>query len=146
MKEQSLCRQQMSRDLMKVYREVYQDVPLGTTQTEVYEMVVAHPAPRFYIDPRKAHERISPMMRGDMSHLEKFNPLKRQMYMDLFEVVMNLSHKKHYRSLYALLKDAVLENAPRFYIGAKRMSQIWQAENIKTRIVRQNRTRLMNHE
>ena len=62
MKEQSLCRQQMSRDLMKVYREVYQDVPLGTTQTEVYEMVVAHPAPRFYIDPRKAHERISPMM------------------------------------------------------------------------------------
>ena len=34
----------------------------------------------------------------------------------------------------------------RFYISAKRMSQIWQAENIKIRIVRQNRLRLSEYE
>ena len=131
---------------MKVYREVYQDVPIGTTQTEVYEMVVQHPAPRFYIDPRRAHARIAKLMRGDKTDWEKLTPLKKMMYNDLFMVCQDLSHKRPYRSLYALLKDAVLEDAPRFYISAKRMSQIWQAENIKIRIVRQNRLRLSEYE
>ena len=135
-REQTLCRQQMSKDLMKVYHEVYQDVPIGTTQTEVYEMVVAHPAPRFYIDPRRAHARIAKLMRGETGEWEKLTPLKKQMYNDLFNVVQRLSHKKPYRSLYAVLKDAVLEDAPRFYISAKRMSQIWQAKNIEIRLAR----------
>ncbi len=133
MREQSLCRQQMSRDLMKAYREVLsQELPLGRsrniTQEDVYNMVVERQAPRFYIDPRRAHLRISKMMRGDYSDLEKLNPLKQQMYKDLFEVVMRLSHRKSYKSLYAVLRDAVLENAPRFYIRGERLAQIWRIE------------------
>lgn len=133
---------------MKAYREVCADCPQGTTQIQVYEMVVNKPAPRFYIDPRSALQVLSPIMRGDRSALEQMKPLRRQMYEDLFDVVMRLSQKKDYwcKSLYVILKDAVLQPAPRFYINTMRMGQIWKAENIKLRIVRQNRARLMNHE
>ena len=133
---------------MKAYREVCADCPQGTTQIQVYEMVVNKPAPRFYIDPRSALQVLSPIMRGDRSALEQMKPLRQQMYEDLFDVVMRLSQKKDYwcKSLYVILKDAVLQPAPRFYINTMRMGQIWKAENIKLRIVRQNRARLMNHE
>ena len=132
MRERTLCRKQMAHDLMQIYREVVADCPMGTTQTEVYQLVVQHPAPRFYIDPRMAHLRISPMMRGDSSVLERLSPLKRQLYHDLYDVVMRLSQKKGFwrKSLYYILKEAVLEPAPRFYINSKRMEQIWK-ENIK---------------
>ena len=135
MKERTLCRQQMMRDLMQVYREVVSDCPIGTTQTEVYQLVVQHPAPRFYIDPRAAHAVMSPMMRGDRSVLEKLNPLKQQMYLDLYDVVMMLSQKKGFwrKSLYYILREAVLEPAPRFYINTMRMGQIWREKNEENR-------------
>ena len=135
MRERTFCRQQMMNDLMQVYREVVADCPLGTTQTEVYEQVVRHPAPRFYVDPRRAHMVISPMMRGDYSVLNKLNDLKRQMYHDLFDTVMRLSQKKGFwrKSLYFILREAVLEPAPRFYINTRRMGQIWQEKTIENR-------------
>lgn len=141
MKERTLCRRQMMQDLMQIYREVVADCPQGTTQTQVYSMVVSHPAPRFYIDARMAHLRISPMMRGDRSVLEKLSPLKRQMYEDLYEKVMALSQKKGFwhKSLYHILKEAVLEPAPRFYIDTTRMGQIWREKNIETRQQRYKR-------
>ena len=140
MRERTLCRQQMASDLMKAYRDVVsEELPQGITQTEVYDMVVVRQAPRFYIDPRRAHLRISRMMRGDYSELEELNPLKQMMYRDLFEVVMRLSHRKSYKSLYAVLKDAVLENAPRFYISGKRMGQIWRMKNEESRLARMKR-------
>lgn len=135
MRERTLCRQQMIRDLMQVYREVVPSCPMGTTQTEVYKLVVQHPAQRFYIDPRRAHQRINMMMRGDMSGIESLSPLKRQMYRDLYEVVMRLYQKKGFwhKSTYYVVKEAVLEQAPRFYIDWKRMEQIWREKTIETR-------------
>ena len=135
MRERTICREQMQNDLMKVYREVVADCPIGTTQTEVYNMVVQHPAPRFYIDARMAHLVISKMMRGDYSRLQQLKPLKQQMYRDLYDTVLNLSQKKGFwrKSLYYILKEAVLEPAPRFYIDAPRMGQIWREKTIETR-------------
>ena len=120
---------------MRVYREVVADCPQGTSQTEVYEKVVKHPAPRFYVDPRMAHLVISPMMRGDNSPLEKMGALKRQMYHDLYDVVMRLTQVKRFwhKSIYYILKEAVLEPAPRFYISSDRMRMIWKEEVVETR-------------
>lgn len=135
MRERTLCRQQMMRDLMQVYREVYDNCGMGTTQTEVYKLVVQHPAQRFYVDARRAHQRINMMMRGDMSAIEHLCPLKRQMYRDLYDVVMRLYQKKGFwhKSVYHVVKEAVLEPAPRFYIEWKRMEQIWREKTIETR-------------
>ena len=127
MRERTIIREQMMHDLMKVYREVVADCPMGTTQTGVYERVVNHPAPRFYVDPRRAHQYLSPMMRGDNSVVDKLNPLKRQMYRDLYDKVMELSQKKGFwrKSLHYILREAVQMPAPRFYINTTRMGQIW---------------------
>ena len=141
MKERTICRQQMMRDLMQVYREVVDGVPMGTTQTEVYQMVIEHPAPRFYVDPRRAHSVISPMMRGDRSVLDKLGGMKRQMYLDLYDKVMELSQRKGFwcKSLYRILREAVLEPAPRFYISVTRMGQIWHEKTVETRQQRYKR-------
>lgn len=140
-RERTFCREQMMRDLMQVYREVVDDCPMGTSQTEVYAMVVTHPAPRFYVDPRRAHLYISPMMRGDYSKVEQLSALRRQMYLDLYEKVMELSQRKGFwkRSLYYTLREAVKEPAPRFYIDTTRMGQIWQEKTIESRQQRYKR-------
>lgn len=135
MRERTISRREMRRELMRVYREVVADCPTGTTQTEVYQKVVEHPAPRFYVEPRMAHLVISPMMRGDNSPLEKMGALKRQMYRDLYDTVMRLTQVKRFwhKSIYYILKEAVLEPAPRFYISADRMRMIWKEEVVETR-------------
>ena len=142
MKERTLCREEMRRDLMRVYGEVYRNLPMGTTQTEVYELVVQQPARRFYVDPRRAHLIISGMTRGDMSGLRQLSPLKQQMYRDLYEKVMEMSQRKGFwgKRLFFILREAVLEPAPRFYISAKRMEQIWKEKTYENRQQRYRRT------
>lgn len=117
----------MKEDLMKVYREVSGKYGCRTN-SEAWEEVVRHPAPRFYVSSRRAHQRLSAMRRGDMSSLEKLSPLKREMYEDLFEVVRRLWQKKPYwgRSLNYVVQFAIQEPAKRFYIGPARMGQIWR--------------------
>lgn len=126
MKQRTHIKDEMKRDLMVVYREVAERGACRT-QTEAYEQTVEHEAPRFYVDPRWAHVRISPMLRGDRRHLERMGSLQRKMYEDLFDVVVRMSQKERFlgASLSYILRYAVLEPAPRFYIGAVRMGQIW---------------------
>ena len=134
MKQCTLCKQEMKRDLMRIYRQVTSEYNCKN-QTEAYQRVVEHEAPRFYVDIKWAHQRLSPMMRGDRSELEKMNPLARQMYEDLFEVVMRLSQEPRLwnATLHRILRDAVMEPAKRFYISPDRMRQIWHEEVKKMR-------------
>lgn len=120
-------RETMKEDLMKVFREISVKYTCRT-QMEAYEETVSHPAPRFYIDARRAHCVISPMMRGDYTRLEKLSPLRQEMYRALYDTVMRLYQKSTYwkKSLYYVLQFAILEPAPRFYISADRMRLIWK--------------------
>lgn len=129
MKQKTLFKEEMKRDLMKVYREVTSEGEFRSQQ-EAYKRVVEHPAPRFYVDAKWAHQRLSPMMRGDRSGLEKMNPLTRQMYEDLFDVVVKLSQKDYFysRKLYRIVQFAILEPAPRFYINEDTMRKMWKKE------------------
>ena len=135
MKQKTLFKEEMKRDLMKVYREVA-NTGHFRSQRDIYRSVVEHPAPRFYVDAKWAHQRLSPLMRGDRSFLEQSgSALARQMYLDLYDVVMRLSQKERFwgSSLYHILQFAVLEPAPRFYISADRMRMIWKEEVVETR-------------
>lgn len=138
MRELTQLREEMSRDLLKVYREECRNYS-GYLQTEIFKLTVNHPAPRFYVDARRAHQHISPLLRGDRSKLDKMKPLRREMYEDLFDVVMRLSQKKKFwgKSLYSILRQAVMEPAPRFYIGVTRMGQIFSQQVSKERKQRQ---------
>lgn len=139
MKQKTLFKEEMKRDLMKVYREVTSEGEFRNQQ-EAFQRVVEHEAPRFYVDAKWAHQRLSPMMRGDRSGLEKMNPLMRQMYEDLFDVVVRLSQKDFFygRKLHRIVQFAILEPAPRFYIGLRRMEQIWNEEVKRMRTKKDN--------
>ena len=119
--------EEMKDDLMRVYREVVSQYSCRT-QTEAYELTVTHEAPRFYVDARWALQVISPMTRGDFSLLDKMNALKRQMYRDLLDTVLRLKQKEKFwdSSLYELVRNAVMEPAPRFYIDKDTMRTIWK--------------------
>lgn len=133
-RQSTYCREQMKEDLMKVFREVCSSYECKNNR-EAWRQVVTHEAPRFYIDSRRAHLYISPMLRGDTSKIDKLSPLKREMYQELFKTVMRIWQEDKYygKSLNYVLQFAILEPAPRFYIDTKRMEQIWKEKRRKKR-------------
>lgn len=112
---------------MRVFREVAASCECRNNM-EAFEKVINHPAPRYYVDARRAHQYISPLCCGDRSRINKLSPLKREMYEQLFSTVQRLWQKNIFwgKSLNYVLQFAVLEPAPRFYIKKKRMHQIWK--------------------
>ena len=127
MKQKTMCKEAMKRDLLKVYRKVTSERSFKS-QTEAYQHVVEHEAPRFYVDAKWALQRLSPMMHGDNSAIENMKPLARQMYEDLFNKVLEMKQKERYwnASLYSIVKDAVQEPSPRFYIQADTIRHAWR--------------------
>ena len=123
----SQCRDSMYDELMKVYCKVLREFDVRT-QTEAFERTVRHPASRFFIDTRRAYQNIYPMLRGDYSRLEKMKPLRQEMYKALYDVVMRLSQKRQFwgKSPYYIVKFAILEPAPRFYIGVEKMRKVFR--------------------
>ena len=121
------CRESMYDELMKVYCKVLREFDVRT-QTEAFERTVRHAASRFYIDTRRAYQNIYPMLRGDYSRIEKMKPLRQEMYKALFDVVMRLSQKRQFwgKSPYYIVRFAVLEPAPRFYIGIEKMRKVFR--------------------
>ena len=127
MEKRRLCREAMYDELMKVYCEVCRDYECRSQQ-EAYEYTVSHPASRYFVSSKKAYENLYPMFRGDYSRLEKMKPLRQEMYRTLYDVVMRLSQKRQFwgKSLYHIVKFAVLEPAPRFYIGVEKMRKVFR--------------------
>lgn len=114
---------QMQEDLIAAYKAVS-----GTcwTQREAYEKMVKQPAPRYYITPKQALQVLSPMVKGDFERVNMMMPRKRRMYYSLYEVVMKLSEQRSFmgKKLYYILRYAVTQPAPEFFIGANRARQI----------------------
>lgn len=132
MKQRTAFHEEMRRDLMRVYREVCANYSCRDN-TEALEKVINHPAPRFYINVKSAHTILSPMMHGDRTMLQKMTPQKRQMYEDLFDTVLRLSQKDRFHNctLHHILRFAIQEPAPKFYIQLRRMEQIWKEETLR---------------
>ena len=117
----------MYDELMKVYCKVLREFDVRT-QTEAFERTVRHPASRFFIETRRAYQNIYPMLRVDFSRIEKMKPLRQEMYRALYDVVMRLSQKRQFwgKSPYYIVKFAILEPAPRFYIGVEKMRKVFR--------------------
>ena len=122
----------MYDELMKVYCKVLREFDVRT-QTEAFERTVRHPASRFFIETRRAYQNIYPMLRGDFSRIEKMKPLRQEMYMALYDVVVRLSQKRQFwgKSPYYIVKFAILEPAPRFYIGVEKMRKVFRERRSK---------------
>lgn len=116
----------MQQDIIAAYKQVCGH---AFSQRDAYEKTVTHPAPRYYVSAKQASQVIAPMMRGDFDRVNLMWPLRKQMYYNLFDEVVKLSEKREFigKSLSYIVRFAVLQPAPRFYIKweqAKRI-RIW---------------------
>lgn len=132
MKQQTIQIEEMKNDLMRVYRSLTER-NCYSRQKDAYIETVEHAAPRFYVDPEWAVQRLSPMVFGDFSGVDKMGALRRQMYIDLFHVVVELSRKARFAGspLIRIVREAVHKPAPRFYISHARMEKIWKEKTSK---------------
>ncbi len=114
---------QKYHDLIAAYRRVCGDC---WTQHQAYDRMVNEPAPRYYVTPRQACQIISLMVRGDFSKVDMMQPLRREMYYSLFNVVQSLSEKREFigKSLSYIMKFAVVQPAPKFFLSPMRASII----------------------
>lgn len=115
---------QKREDLMAVYRQVY---PKCWRQRDAYRRTVKHAAPRFYITPKQAYQNILPMLDGDFSKVEKMEPLRKKMYMDLFEIVLETAERREFigKSLWFIIPWVVTQPAPEFYLAEETFKKIF---------------------
>lgn len=114
----------MREDLMNAYREVYTKCH---SQREAYIKTVKHPAPRFYITPKRAYSALILMVKGDFSELENLNPAKRNMYLELFDKLQQMSQKQEFmgKSLRFICPFLVTQPASEFYISVDTFKDIF---------------------
>lgn len=114
---------QYQEDLIEAYKRV---APHSWSQIEAYRRTVKQPAKRYYITPKQAAQVISPMFRGDFSHVNAMMPNKRRMYYSLFNKVVELSEKRDFagKSVNYIIQFAVLEPAPEFFVSHRVIAQI----------------------
>lgn len=111
-------------DLLKVYREI---APHCRRQQEAYEKVVSSPAPRYYVSPRQAWDKLRLMATGDFSVVDKMKPIKRRMYYSLFNRMTEMSQRNEFigKSLWFICQFLVGEPAPEFFIKPDSMKFIF---------------------
>ena len=104
--------------LMAVYRDV---APKCFSQRDAWEQTIKHPAPRYYVSPKQAYQRLLPLLDGDTSGLDAMKPERRRMYMSIFEKVMEASQRREFagKSLWYIIPWVVSQPAPEFFIGAE---------------------------
>lgn len=118
-----LTRQQ-HEDLLAAYREV-----CGScwTQQEAWEKTAKHAAPRYYITPKAAYNKLSRMVQGDTSEIDSLSDNRRRLYYSLFEKLKDLSQRKDLigKSLWFLCPILVMQPAPEFFIKSKTVKDIF---------------------
>lgn len=114
----------MREDLMNAYREVYTKCH---SQREAYIKTVSHPAPRFYITPKRAYNALVLMVKGDFSELKNLDPTKRSMYLELFEKLQQMTQKQEFmgKSLRFICPFLVTQPASRFFISEETFKDIF---------------------
>lgn len=109
---------QLREDLMDAYRDVYSRC---LSQQEAWRKTATHSAPRYYVTPKCAWEKLRFMVRGDTSAVDKMERLRKQMYYDLFNKLQEMSQQKAFlgKSLWFICQFLVTQPAPQFYISTE---------------------------
>lgn len=111
-------------DLMMAYRDV---APRCHSQREAWIKVAAHPAPRYYVSPKQAFEKLRKMVMGDTSTVDVMSEPRRRMYYSLFNRLQELSQRKAFigKSLYFMCTFLVGEPAPEFFLSPRTVEDIF---------------------
>lgn len=112
-------------DLMQAYREVSAKC---WTQEEAWCKTAKHPAPRYYVTPGEAYERMRHMVVGDMTQVDALSDCRRRMYYSMFEKLQEMTQRKETvgMSLWSICQTLVLQPAPEFFITPRTVRYIYQ--------------------
>lgn len=105
---------QKKKDVFEAFKLAIKDFGEAATyvsKTALIEKAMSYPAPRFYITYEQARRVISKMKKNSDPKIS--NPLKLQMYKDLYSKYMQ--HKKG--NGYKVIKNIIDNEAPSFYIN-----------------------------
>lgn len=112
---------QRNNELMAAFRKA-----LGcqySSDIEIYELTVNSPSSRFWVSEERATIVISAICRG-VPVLEKMNPLKREMFSEIYKRVLVLKKSNPDARLYDLVFDIVNSPAPKFYMQPRSAKEI----------------------
>lgn len=115
---------QMRDDVMAAYRDV---APHCWSQEEAWVKVAKHPAKRYYISPKQAHDILRKMTVGNFEYVNKMRPERQRLYYSLFEKLQAMTQKKEFigKSLAFICPFLVTQPAPEFFVSASTISQIF---------------------
>lgn len=101
-------------DLMRVYDE-YLSSYKHIRMPELYSNIVNKPSRRFWVSDIRASLVISAMIRGE-SHIYKMQPLKKEMYQEIYNRVMALRKRRPQLTISQLCSIVIAQPAPKFYL------------------------------
>ena len=129
-KENFTIIEQMRRDLMTVYRQVY---PHCMEQWDAWVRTVESPAPRYYVSAKQACQIVTPMFRGDYRLFNKLSPLRQKMYKSIYDRVEKMSESWQYQgmSIWAIMPHALNSPAPQFFILPQTMKKMFERKRAK---------------
>ena len=111
-------------DLMMAYREV---APRCHSQREAWIKLSSHPAPRYYVSPKQAFEKLRKMVMGDTSTVDTMSAPRRRMYYSLFSKMQEMAQRKEFigKSLYYICTFLVGQPAPEFFLSPRTVEDIF---------------------
>lgn len=120
-------------DLIRVYTSYIEKCDFVSLK-DVYQVVAESPAPRFYVTAKRASIVIAQMQQG----LSCGNPLKDEMYREIYRRCLKLRKQHPKWTMYQLCEVVVQQPAPKFYILPNRVQFIlikirrrWAKERLK---------------
>lgn len=109
-------------DIRRAYSEIVDQCDKIDLR-QVFHRLVNMPSKRFWVTPDRAAIVIHSMMRGN--DLRGMRPMKREMFQDLYKVVLSLKQQYPQATMPELCSMAVLSPAPKFYLTVGSAIVIW---------------------
>lgn len=126
---------EMRTDLLKNFREVLSKDKRGMSVSELCEETVKRPARRFYVSSLQAYKVVSKIRKGNLHELERMAPYRREMFLEINRLVDECLTRYEYatKPLIFIVAHVLSHRAPRFYISAESMRQLYFAHQKKKR-------------
>lgn len=132
---------EMRTDLMQNFREVLSEDKKGMSVSELCEETVKRPARRFYVSVLQAYKVVSKIRKGNLHELDRMASYRKEMFLEINRMVDECLTRYEYatKPLIFIVAHVLSNRAPRFYISAESMRQLYFA-NQKKRLCRKDTT------
>lgn len=102
-----------NRDLLRARREA---LASKDDSVSIYRQIVSMPSRRFWVSEERASIIISRMIKYGVDSINKMQPKKQEMFLEIYRRVCLIMTLRPNDSLYKIVFDVVNQPAPEFYL------------------------------